>query len=126
MNTKQFLDEDKSKVDSINDADTFIAFNDVLKQVNIKQFLDEDKPNVDALNDAKLSAAFKDALEQVNQLNPSEEKLTKALHNMGVAYERLKDLLQALKYYGLIVDMKVAALGRQQDPDEDDDDDEED
>ena len=91
--------------------------------MNIKQFLDEDKPNVDALNDAELSAALKDALEQVNQLNPSEVKVTKALNNMGAAYERLKNPLQALKYYGLIVDMKVAALGRPQDPDDDDDDD---
>ena len=124
MNTKQFLDEDKSNVDSLKDANPSAAFKDALKQVNAKQFLDEDKPNVDSLKKAKLSAAFKDALEQVNQLNPSEEKLTKALDNTGAAYERLNNYEQALKYYDLIFKMKVAALGLQLQPDPDEGEDE--
>ena len=123
MNTKQFLDEDKSKVDSINDADTFIAFKDVLKQVNAKQFLDKAKSKVDSLKDTKLSAAFDDALKQVNALNPSEEKITQALTNTGAAYEHLGNYEQALKYYDLVFKMKAVALGLQPDDDDDDDDD---
>ena len=125
MNTKQFLDEDKSNVDSLKDANPSAAFKDALKQVNAKQFLDEDKPNVDSLKKAKLSAAFKDALEQVNALNPSEEKITQALTNTAAAYEHLNNYEQALKYYDLVFKMKLVALGLQPDDDDDDDDDDE-